>query len=319
MTDRCTVVQTEELDADAAAWLGDRCELIKFGREQLKTINGQLSHAKGLVVRTYTRVDENLLDHLPNLKVVGRAGVGLENIDVDACRRRGVEVVHTPDANTSAVSEYVIALIFDAIRPRLFLTEALTSPRWCELRKELRASRQLCEMTVGVLGLGRVGSRVARAAAGLGAKVLYHDLLDISPAARAGAEPVSLPTLLSSSDILSVHIDARPSNDDFINAAALGQLRPDVLLLNTSRGSVIDAPALAAFLKAHPAARAMLDVHPQEPFDAAYTLLGLPNAFLSPHIAAATELANRKMSWVVEDVWRVLSGAAPHHAALTSK
>lgn len=319
MSERPTVVQTEELDPQAAHWLSERCELVKFGIERLPTLNGQLQHARGLVVRTYTKVDDALLDHLPNLKVVGRAGVGLENIDVAACTRRGIEVVHTPDANTSAVAEYVFSLIFDAIRPRLFLTETIDSKRWCELRKELRASRQLCEMTIGVLGLGRVGSSVARAAAGFGAKVIYHDLVAIPESRRFGAQPVDLGTLLTTADILTLHVDARPSNDRLLNADLLAKVKQDVLILNTSRGKVVDAKALAGFLQAHPQARALLDVHPDEPFLPSYPLVGLPNAFLSPHIAAATELANRKMSWVVEDIWRVLTGSVPAHAAQMSK
>lgn len=317
--DRPTVVQTEELDADAAAWLGERCDLVRFDRERLKTINGQFSQARGLVVRTYTQVDENLLEHFPNLKVVGRAGVGLENIDVAACTRRGIEVVHTPDANTSAVAEYVFSLIFESIRPRLFLREPVSSETWCDLRKTIRAPRQLCEMTIGILGLGRVGSRVARAAAGFGTQVLFHDIERIAPDRRHGATEVDPKTLFAQADILSIHVDARPTNEGLIGADLLGLLKPHALLINTSRGRVIQAGALAEFLSAHPAARAMLDVHPQEPFDGSYPLTHLPNAFLSPHIAAATTLANRNMSWVVEDVWRVLTGATPHHAAVISK
>jgi phosphoglycerate dehydrogenase-like enzyme len=319
VSERQTVVQTEELDLQAARWLSERCELVKFGLDRLPTLNGQLSHARGLVVRTYTKVDDNLLDHLPNLKVVGRAGVGLENVDVAACARRGIEVVYTPDANTTAVIEYVFSLIFDAIRPRLFLTETVDAKRWCELRKELRATRQLGEMTIGVIGMGRVGSGVAKAAAGFGANVLYNDLVEIPESRRSGAKPVDLDTLLTSADIVTLHVDARPGNDRLLNADLLSKVKQDALIVNTSRGRVVDADALAAFLRSNSQARALLDVHPDEPFAPSYPLLGLQNAFLSPHIAAATELANRKMSWVVEDIWRVLSGTAPLHAARMSK
>lgn len=319
MSQRPTVVQTEELEASAAAWLGERCNLVVYPMARLATLNGELSAARGLVVRTYTNVDDALLEHLPALRVVGRAGVGLENIDVDACRRRGIEVVHTPDANSSAVAEYVLALLFDAIRPRVYLDRAVDGASWCNLRKQMRASRQLCEMTVGVLGLGRVGSRVARAAASLGARVIYHDVAEIPAASRHGAEAVDLPTLLASADVLSIHIDARPSNTGFVNRALLSHLKGDAIVVNTSRGQVVDAADLAAFLRANPGAMALLDVHPQEPFGEGYPLLGLPNARLTPHIAAATEMANRNMSWVVRDIWRVLSGELPEFAAQASK
>ncbi len=319
MSQRPLVVQTEELEPSAAAWLGHRCELMVYPCERLKTLNGELSAAQGMVVRTYTRVDAALLEHLPALQVVGRAGVGLENIDVEACHRRGVKVVHTPDANSSAVAEYVFAILLDAVRPRMFLDMPVPGPRWCALRKELRAPRQLCEMTIGVLGLGRVGSRVARAAAGFGARVIYHDLVEIPPASRHGAEPVDRETLLRTADVLTMHIDARPGNTGLMNGQLLSQLKPEAILINTSRGQVINASDLASHLRAHPAALALLDVHPAEPFEAGYPLLGLPNAHLSPHIAAATELANRNMSWVVKDVWRVLSGETPEFAAETQK
>lgn len=319
MNERPTVVQTEELDADAAAWLGQRCDVVRFERDQLHSINGQLAHARGLVVRTYTQVDEPLLAHLPNLKVVGRAGVGLDNIDVSACTQRGIEVVYTPDANTTAVGEYVFSLIFEAIRPHHFLSAPVSTCTWGELRKQMRVPRQLSEMTVGILGLGRVGSRVARIATAFGARTLFHDVATIPQANRCGAIEVDPQTLFREADVLTIHVDARPSNDGLIGQQILSLLKPDVLLINTSRGRVIDAGALAGFLKAHPQAKAMLDVHPQEPFGGDYPLMGIPNSFLSPHIAAATQLANRNMSWVVEDVWRVLSGTAPLHAATSSK
>jgi phosphoglycerate dehydrogenase-like enzyme len=308
---RSIVIQSEELDPSAAAWLRERCDLVEIPRERLASLNGHaspaLAEARGLIVRTYTRVDAALLGLMPSLRVVGRAGVGLENIDQAACRERGIRVVHTPDANSSAVAEYVIALIFDAIRPRLFLKESVTARRWGELRKELRAPRQLCEMTVGILGLGRVGSRVARAAGALGARVLFHDLVEIAPADRHGATFVDPRTLRQESDILTVHIDNRPGNTGLVNEQFLSECRRGVVLINTSRGHIVDSDALAAFLRHDPSAMALLDVHAAEPFDDHYPLLDLPNAHLAPHLGAATELANRNMSWVVRDVWQVLS------------
>lgn len=267
------------------------------------------------MIRTYTRVDKSMLERAPNLRVVGRAGVGLERVDLMACHQRNVAVVHTPDANTQAVAEYVYALLFDAMRPRLFLDKAIDEKSWRQLRNDLRARRQLSDCTIGILGMGKVGRRVARIAQGFGVRTIYHDLIDIEPAQRFGAEPVGRDELLSRADILSLHVDSRPGNKHSLDAASFARLKPDAILVNTSRGFVIEPYACADFFIKNPAASALLDVHDPEPFDAAYPLIDIPNVHLAPHIAAATEAANRAMSWVVRDVARVLEGEKPEHAA----
>jgi phosphoglycerate dehydrogenase-like enzyme len=326
---RPLVVQTEDLDAEAAAWLAERCEVVRCGPSEAG-FESLLGRAQALVVRTYTRVDEALLSRGPALRVVGRAGVGLENIDVEACRRRGIAVVHTPESNSSAVAEYVFALMFDALRPRVYVggggaqgapgeeggpracaRGSLAVPsegEWHELRRKYVAQRELNELVLGVWGLGRIGSAVARIAAGFQMQVIYNDLLEIAPARRSGAAPVSVDELLARSDVLSLHVDERPQNRGLLSSAALGKLKSNVLLINTSRGLVVDGQALAAFLRARPAAMAMLDVHDPEPIRPDCPLLDLPNAFLAPHLAAGTIGAKRRMSWVVREVWRVLEG-----------
>jgi len=224
-------------------------------------------------------------------------------------------VVHTPAANCDAVAEFVFALLFDALRPRLFLDGAVELSRWNAMRRELEAHAQFNELSMGILGMGRVGSRVARIARGLGMRTRYFDLAEIAPEGRHGAEPVDLTTLLRDSDVLTVHIDNRPGNAKIVGEAYYSLLRPTAVVVNTSRGSVLDERALAAFLRDHPAARALLDVHDPEPFGEGYPLIGLPNAFLSPHLAASTAAAQAGMSWVVKDVWRVLVGQRPEHPA----
>jgi len=302
---RPRIVLAEPLDEVCLAWLAERCDVVRAW-EMEGEIEGLLREAEGLVVRTYTRVDAALLELAPRLRVVGRAGVGVDNIDLGACDARGVRVVNTPDANTSAVVEYVFALILDALRPRVFLAEAPSPEEWKSLRAELIAHRQLCESTLGVLGLGRIGRGVARAAQGFGMRVLFHDLLDIPESKREGAEPVSRETLLREADILTIHVDGRPENRGLVDAGAMGLLKDDVVLINTSRGFVVDAGALASFLDERPEAMALLDVHDPEPFDESYPLLELENAHLAPHLGAATKLAHRNMSWVVREVWEAL-------------
>ncbi|MCZ6612891.1 MAG: NAD(P)-dependent oxidoreductase, partial [Planctomycetota bacterium] len=129
------------------------------------------------------------------------------------------------------------------------------------------------------------------------------------------AEPVPVDRLFEHSDVISVHIDGRESNQQFLGAQLLGRMKSDVILINTSRGFVMDSLALAAFLREHPQAQALLDVHEREPFDAAYPLLGLPNARLYPHLASRTERAMLNMSWVVKDVVAVLEGEKPRYPA----
>lgn len=313
---RPLVIQTEHLDAGPAAWLAERCELVKRGAGE-PGFAELLARAEGLVIRTYTTVDAPMLAGGPNLKVVGRAGVGLDNVDLAACAARGVTVCNTPDANSTAVVEYVLALMLDATRPRVSLERPVNAPEWKRLRAENQASRQLCEMTLGIWGMGRIGTRVARVAAAIGMKIVYNDLLEVPVERRGGggAEPVSAAELCARADVLTVHVDGRKSNRGLVGAAAFGRMKKDVLFINAARGFIVDAAALAAFLRANPEAQGALDVHEPEPFGADYPLLGLPNARLLPHLASCTATAQTNMSWVVRDVWRVLNGEKPEFPA----
>lgn len=308
------VIQTEELDDVCRLWLSERCEVVQCASEDPKFV-GLLAKADGLVVRTYTQVNPELLAKAPKLRVVGRAGVGLDNIDVPACRARGVTVVSTPDANTRAVVELVTAFVLDALRPRVFVERGMEIGEWKRRRKELLAPRQLADLTLGIVGLGRVGTGVARVGAAMNMRVVYAEVREIDENKRFGARPVSHAELFETADIISVHVDDRASNRGMVNAALLGKAKSDLVFVNTSRGFVIDNAALAGFLKLNPGAQAILDVHDPEPFPAGYPLLGLKNAHLTPHIGAATATAHRNMSWVVRDVWRVLSGEKPEFPA----
>ena len=309
------VVQTETLERAAQEWLRERARLEVCPYDDSRLLD-LLPHAEGLVVRTYTRVNEAMLALAPNLKVVGRAGVALENIDIAACRARGVEVVHTPAANTQAVVEFVLCLLFDALRPRVFLDGPLEGEAWHAARRDLQGECHLADLDVGILGFGRIGSRVGRALTALGCRVRFHDVVDIPPEARHGCELVSLEELQRTSQVLSIHIDWREGNHHFVNAEFLDALRADCIVVNTSRGLALDPQAMARWLAANPKARALLDVHdPHEPLDPAYPLLGVPNAHLAPHIAAATAPARLNMSWVVQDVIAVLEGREPKYRA----
>jgi phosphoglycerate dehydrogenase-like enzyme len=308
------VAVTEPLTPASLEWLRERVVVTEAapGEPAFETIAGTL---EGLVVRTLTRVDTGLLERLPRLRVVARAGVGLDNIDLAACRARGVAVVHTPDANTQAVVEYVLCLLCDAMRPRLFLERPVDAASWERIRGEVCGERQMDECTLGILGFGRIGSRVAQVAAAIGFRVLYNDLRAFAPSMRHGAEPVSTGELFARSDVLTLHIDGRPENRRFVNASLIRHMRPEALLLNTCRGFVLDHDALADFLRMNPGAQALLDVHEPEPFTADHPLLGLRNAHLAPHLASRTRSAMDRMSWVVRDAVAVLEGRTPEFPA----
>ncbi len=308
------VIQLDELAEEPARWLAERCRVVVAGCGSPDFL-AAAPEAEGLLVRTRTRVNGELLDRLPRLRVVGRGGVGLDSIDLDECRRRGVMVVSTPDANTQAVVEYVVCLLCDALRPRLYLDRAVDAEEWTRIREEVTGLWQMDELRLGILGLGRIGRRVAEVAGAIGFEVVYHDLVEIPTPHRAGATPVELTELFAESDILSLHCDGRPSNRGFVDAGLIGLLRPDAILINTSRGFVVDASALAAHLRANPASMAILDVHDPEPIPPEAPLLGLPNAHLAPHLASRTLRATEAMSWVVRDVWAVLEGSPPRFPA----
>jgi phosphoglycerate dehydrogenase-like enzyme len=309
---------TETLDSGCADWLTRHADVVWCAHDQRGRLDELLPGAEALVVRTYTQVTAALLDKAPKLKVVARAGVGLDNIDVAACRERGVEVVYTPDANTQAVVEYVYALILDTIRPRTDMPDGVSDNRFHELRKT-QVGKQLTDLTLGILGFGRIGKRIAKAADGLSLpNVLVNDVLpedELRSQIDFDVRFVDKPTLYRESDVLSVHVDGRASNRHLIDAAALAQLKPACLFINAARGMLIDHDALAAWAGDHPDARVILDVHDPEPPAADLPLYGLNNVRLLPHLASRTDTALKNMSWVVRDVVAVLNGEAPQYPA----
>jgi phosphoglycerate dehydrogenase-like enzyme len=306
--DEPLVILTEPLDDAAVQWLGEHARVERIERDA-PGFAARLAQAAGLVVRTYTIVDAVLLSGAANLRVVGRAGAGLDNIDVAACRERGIEVVYRPEANTQAVVEYVVCLLCDALRPRTTLDGPLDAHTWHRLRADVVADRQMSELTLGILGLGRIGARVAAVASALGFRVLYNDLLPISPALRGDANPVSVDALFEESDVITLHVDGREANRGCVGSSLLSRLKANAVLVNTSRGFVVDNVELRSCLSARPDVRAFLDVHEPEPPAPEESLLAVENAVLLPHLASRTRTAMTEMSWVVRDVVAVLEGS----------
>ena len=314
-----TVVIAEALDQPCVDWLAERAEVVFCPHRNDEQLRRELGRADGLVIRTYTRVDDAFLDRAPRLKVIGRAGVGLDNLDLEACQRRGLVVVYTPDANMEAVAEYVLGLMLDDLRPRVHLEGPVDSDTFHTIRRE-KVGTQLDQLTLGILGFGRIGKRLGRIAHAIGMTLLVNDLLpepDLRSAVDFPFEFVDKPTLYHGSDILSIHVDGRPSNRNLIDADALALLGTDCLLINAARGLLIDNTALKQWADAvrDTGGRAALDVHEPEPIPEDYPLFGLPNVRILPHLASRTRTAVENMCWVVRDVWAVLEGEAPKFPA----
>ncbi len=316
-----TAIITETLDPVCADWLAQRCA-VRWAKadEPGHDLASLLPEAEALVVRTYTEVNAALLSKAPKLRVVGRAGVGLDNINIPACRARGVEVVYTPDANTQAVVEYVFGLMLDWARPRTPLPARADAQAFHTLRKT-EVGKQLDQLTLGILGLGRIGKRVATVAHALGINVLACDLLPEAALRKAlPAVPfdyVDHATLMARADIVTIHTDGRPENTHFIDAPLLAHFPADFrgLVINAARGMLIDQAALNAWAGAHPDATVVLDVMNPEPPNADEPLRQHPNVRILPHLASRTHEALANMSWVVRDVVRVLEGQPPHFPA----
>jgi D-3-phosphoglycerate dehydrogenase len=306
MPDLPLVLVTEGSDATPLAWLKERARVVEAAPGS-PAFEAALPDAVGMVVRTYTKVNAALLARAPELRVVGRGGVGLENIDVPACRARGVEVVYTPDANTLAVGDFVIGFALQLLRPWAFFRDRVYEPaEFKRLRDTLRGV-QLNELTIGVLGMGRVGRRVGHVAAnGFGARVIYNDVLDERPHLTFPATAVDRPTLFREADVVTLHVDMRPGNEHLVGAPLLALMKPTAIL---------DDAALAAAIRGKRIAGAAIDVFDPEPPRADYPLLGLDNVLLTPHMAARTRTAIENMSWVVRDVVDVLNGRPAKYPA----
>jgi len=304
-----TILVSETLSDSALDYLDRHGDVIRCGPDDVGELIGR---ADALVVRTYTQVDEALLAAGGKLKIVGRAGVALENIDVGAARARGIEVVHTPAANTLAVVDYTVRQMIELSR-RFWPMSGPMSPEEFHAARKQVFGRFLAEATLGIVGAGRIGSRVGRAAAGLGMKVLYNDIIPIE--LDYPAEAVDKPTLYSQSDIVTLHVPLTDQTRHMINAETLSQFKLGAQLINSARGPCVDYRALAEAIRSGRLSGAAIDCHDPEPPPPDYPLFGLDNVILTPHIAARVPAATDAMSDVVYDVVAVLEGERPKYPA----
>jgi D-3-phosphoglycerate dehydrogenase len=308
------IIQTENLPQICSDWLAHRCDLHVCPADSLR-FKELLPQAEALVIRTYTNVTKDMIEQAPKLKVIGRAGVGVDNIDLLACKERNVTVVHTPDANTESVIEFVLTTMLSKLRNLKTVDKSLTQTEWNTLRDSCVTPSEFSEITLGIIGFGRIGSRLGKLSNALGFNVVFHDLLQIEN--THGCKQVELSQLLSTSNIISIHVDGRMENKHLCNSAMFEAMKPNILFMNTARGFIVDTQALADFLSHHAESNAILDVHDPEPITCDYPLLRVQNAELYPHIACKTVTATTNMGWVVRDIDAVLQGKPPLFEAKT--
>ncbi len=279
-----------------------------------ETVRAAMVDADALLVRTYTGVTQALLKSCNQLKVIGRAGVGVDNIDVAAAVKRGIIVVHTPAASTQSVAEYAVGLMI-ALEHRIVAGDkAVRSDQFVTHRGSVNW-RELCDCTIGIIGMGRIGARVAKICAeGIGMNIVYHDIKPIE-ALEYSAKPVGLDQLIRTSDVVTLHVPLTDMTRGLIDASRLSKFKDSATLINTSRGSVVDTIALAEALQASAIAGAAIDVFEEEPLPSNHPLLAAPNTLLTPHSAGRSCAALMRMNDVVDDVIAVLDGRQPKHPA----
>ena len=265
--------------------------------------------ARALIVRNRTQVRGALLAAAAKLEVVGRLGVGLDNIDVPACEKLGIAVYPASGANDLSVAEYVITAALVLLRRAWFATERVAAGEW---PRTSLMGRELAGKQLGLVGHGAIARVTARMARGLGMTVAAYDpLLPADHAAWADVARQPLSELLAGSDVVSLHVPLTDSTRNMIDAAALAGMKRDAILVNAARGGIVDEAALCEALRAGRLGGAALDVFDREPVDAAAgaRFAGVPNLILTPHIAGVTEESNVRVSAVTaEAVARHLRG-----------
>jgi len=309
------VLLFEPIHPGALEWLRGRAEVTMAPDLHEETVLALAAGADGIVIRAHGRVDERLLAGAPRLRVVGRHGVGLDNVDIDACTRRGVWVVHTPLAGVEAVAEHAVALMLAVARHVVRGDRAVRAGEFDATRMTL-VGQELAGRTLGVVGFGRIGQRTAEICrAAFGMTVLFTDALPhAEAAARLGARRAPLPELLRRSDVVTLHLPLTPETRHLLDGAGLATMKRGAILINASRGAVVDQEAVVEALRDRRLS-AGLDVFEEEPLPLEHPLAALSNVVLTPHNASHSEDALRAMAGVVEDVFRVLSGEPPLYPA----
>ncbi len=315
MAQRPVILSLTKMHESGMRLLHESAELRMASGIDPETLQREIVGADGLIIRTGGVIDAALLDRGDRLKVVGRHGVGYDQIDIEAATERGIQVVYTPGANTQSVCEHVFAMMIGLSKHFPQMMSALAAGDYHARTRMM--GRDLLGRTLGIVGFGRIGRRVGEVAkAAFGMKVLYHDIIAAPPEveAKAGAVRVGFDELLRESEYVTLHVPLDRTTRSMIDEAALAKMRPDAILINACRGPVVVEAAVAAALDAKRLWGYGGDVFEVEPPPPGHPLIGRPDVMLTPHSAAQTDEGLRNMAtWIVEDVLGILRGEAPRN------
>ena len=269
-----------------------------INRDELMSI---IKDYEVLVVRSRTKVTREVIDAASRLRVIARAGVGLDNIDVEYARSKGIEVLNAPEGSTQSVAELVIGLMVAAARLVALQDRLVKGGEW---PKGKYVGTELFGKVLGVIGFGRIGQRVAELARAIGMKVQAYDIVDLrDKATKLGVDFVDFETLIKSSDFITIHVTLTPSARHMIGEREFQMMKDGVIIINTSRGEVIDTKALLKALNDGKVAAAALDVlenePPKEPWEV--ELVRHPRVIVTPHIGAETREAQRRIAEILVD------------------
>ena len=309
------VLVADKISSKGVAWLRKQpgLEVIEaYGSSPAKMLE-LVKDVHAIAVRSETKIPAEIMAAAPLLKVVGRAGVGVDNVDVDAATERGVIVMNTPSGNTVATAELTFTHLLCGARP---VPQAAASMRGGQWDRKTFSGIELFRKTLGIVGLGRIGGEVARRAQAFGMRVLAFDPY-LSPSRARGMQidSVSLDELLAQSDYISVHIPLTDDTHYMIDEAAFAKCKKGVRVFNCARGGIIKEAALVAALKSGQVAAAGLDVYEEEPLAANSELRTLPNVTLTPHLGASTVEAQDAVGVeVAEQIAAVLNGGVIRNA-----
>ncbi len=273
----------------------------------------RLTTADAILTAVANKIDREILFAAPRLKIVANMGVGFDNVDLDAARERGIVVTNTPDVLTETTADMAFGLLLAASRRIAEANREVRAGAWDLQLAPRLLGEEVHHATIGIVGLGRIGRAVARRARGFSMRVLYSDPLHtdaMKELERAGdVTRVELATLLRESDFVTLHPSLGPTSRKLIDAAALAAMKPTAILINASRGPVVDTDALAAALRSRRIAGAALDVTDPEPLPAGHELILLPNALVTPHMSTQSRETREQMSdLAARNIVEVLAG-----------
>lgn len=288
--------------------LAEKAEVIMADSLEEQVLIDQVKDVDAIIIRANGAISARIMDAAPKLKVVGRHGVGVEAIDLESAKARGIVVCNTPDANLESVAEQAIGFMIVLSKQILRADLAIRQGHW-DVRYEY-IGQELYGRTLGLVGMGRIGSRVAEIChLAFNMQLLYYDLVAYPEIEdRLGAEKTSLDEVLAKSDYVSVHVPMLPATQGLISRKQFAMMKKGAIIINTARGPIVDEKALLEALQSGHLGGAGLDVFAVEPTPADNPLLQLENVVLSPHMAAHTDDALKGMSLVAQDIIRVLEG-----------